>query len=76
MTLPSVSVVVPTYQRFQACMDAVRSVLEQQPPPIEVLVCDDGSTDETKIELERWAGREPRLRVGDREGRDRVDLLA
>lgn len=62
MTPPRVSVVVPTYQRFQACADAVTSALEQRPPPIEVLVCDDDSTDETKTEFERWAGREPRLR--------------
>jgi glycosyltransferase involved in cell wall biosynthesis len=38
------------------------SALEQEPPPLEVLVCDDGSTDATRAEFERWQAEEPRLR--------------
>jgi glycosyltransferase involved in cell wall biosynthesis len=60
--MPSVSVVVPTYQRRERCRQAVASALDQTAPPVEVLVCDDGSTDGTQEEFERWAGEEPRLR--------------
>lgn len=38
------------------------SALEQVPAPLEVLVCDDASTDGTQAELERWQESEPRLR--------------
>ena len=59
---PRVSVVIPTYQRLGACQRAISSALEQELPALEVLVCDDGSADRTREELEAWAGEEPRLR--------------
>jgi glycosyltransferase involved in cell wall biosynthesis len=60
--LPGISVVIPTYERREECKRAVASALEQQPSPLEVLVCDDGSTDGTEAELNAWAREEPRLR--------------
>jgi teichuronic acid biosynthesis glycosyltransferase TuaG len=59
---PRISVVIPTYQRLEACKRAIRSALEQELAPLEVLVCDDGSTDRTREELEAWAREDPRLR--------------
>jgi glycosyltransferase involved in cell wall biosynthesis len=59
---PRISVVIPTYQRLEACRRAISSALEQELPALEVLVCDDGSTDGTQAALEAWAGEEPRLR--------------
>ena len=59
---PRISVVIPTYQRPDECRRAVESALEQELPPLEVLVCDDGSMDRTQAELESWAQEEPRLR--------------
>jgi glycosyltransferase involved in cell wall biosynthesis len=58
---PTISVVIPTYQRVESCRRAVSSVLEQELPALEVLVCDDGSTDGTQDALESWARDEPRL---------------
>lgn len=42
-----VSVVIPTYQRSALCLEAVRSALGQTVRPAEVIVVDDGSTDDT-----------------------------
>jgi glycosyltransferase involved in cell wall biosynthesis len=57
-----VSVVISTYDRCEDCKRAVASALGQDPPPLEVLVCDDGSTDGTQAQLESWQATEPRLR--------------
>ncbi len=53
--------VIPTYQRLEQCRRAISSALEQERPPLEVIVCDDGSTDGTEEELRAWASREPSL---------------
>jgi glycosyltransferase involved in cell wall biosynthesis len=42
-----VSVLIPTYNRAKFLPLAVASALEQTLPPLEVLIVDDGSTDET-----------------------------
>jgi glycosyltransferase involved in cell wall biosynthesis len=59
---PGISVVIPTHERLEGCKRAIGSALNQDWPPLEVLVCDDGSADRTQDELEAWAAEEPRLR--------------
>jgi glycosyltransferase involved in cell wall biosynthesis len=44
---PKVSVVIPTYERATKVQDAIRSVMEQTCSDLEIIVVDDGSTDET-----------------------------
>jgi glycosyltransferase involved in cell wall biosynthesis len=56
--MASVTAVISTFERPDACERAVRSVLAQEPGPLEVLVCDDGSMDET---AERFSD-DPRVR--------------
>lgn len=43
----SVSVIIPTYNRRDFLREALQSVFEQTLPSLEVLVADDGSTDDT-----------------------------
>lgn len=47
MNGPSVSVIIPTYNRSDAVSRALSSVASQSYPPDEILVVDDGSSDKT-----------------------------
>jgi glycosyltransferase involved in cell wall biosynthesis len=64
---PGVSVVIPTRNRSALVEEAVRSALVQEWDPLEVVVVDDASTDDT---VSRLAGViDPRLRVLKRPSR-------
>lgn len=54
---PLVSVIVPTYQSAAWLPRALDSALGQTLDDVEVLVLDDGSTDDTAAVLGRYAGR-------------------
>lgn len=49
-----VSVILPTYNRCQAVVTAMNSVWRQTYRPIELLVVDDGSTDDTATVVKTW----------------------
>jgi len=49
-----VSVIMPTFNRARMVVDAMESVFEQTYRPIEVIVVDDGSTDDTAEQVDRW----------------------
>ena len=54
-----VSVIIPTWNRAAAVVEAVGDVLGQTETDLEVLVCDDGSTDESRARVQAIA--DPRL---------------
>lgn len=54
---PLISVVIPTYNRADILPDTLDSVWSQTYRPLEVLVVDDGSTDETQQVLKTWKSR-------------------
>ncbi len=53
MSLASVSVVIPTYNRAALLGRAVTSVQRQTLRPLEIIIVDDGSTDDTRQLVER-----------------------
>lgn len=61
--LPSLTVVVPARNEARKIEPALRSVLGQEYPALDVLAVDDRSTDDTGAILDRMAGRHERLRV-------------
>jgi glycosyltransferase involved in cell wall biosynthesis len=57
---PLVSAIIPTYNRAALVTQAIDSVLQQTYPNVEVIVVDDGSTDETQLALQRYG---PKIRI-------------
>jgi GT2 family glycosyltransferase len=62
MTSALITVIVPTFNRADCLAAAVQSVLGQTYDNLEVLICDDGSTDGTRALVEARWGNEPRVR--------------
>ena len=57
MPNPLVTVVIPSYNRAQYIAETIESVLGQTYTNIEIIVIDDGSTDNTREIVERYAPR-------------------
>ncbi len=60
-----VSVIIPTYNRKDDLSKAIRSVQKQTERNIEILVCDDGSTDGTKESVDEIIKKDARVRYFD-----------
>lgn len=61
MSLPLISVVITTFNYAHTVGSAIASALRQDYPNLEVLVCDNASTDDTEAVVARFRS-DPRLR--------------
>jgi hypothetical protein len=59
MSQPLVSVIIPAFNQGQYLGKAIQSVLDQTYPDFEILVIDDGSTDDTPVVTRQFA--DPRI---------------
>lgn len=63
MSHPAISVVVPLYNHERYIAAALESVLSQSLPAAEIIVVDDGSTDGSATIVQRYAERNPQIRL-------------
>ena len=67
---PIVSIIVPTYNRADLLGETLDSLLNQRYGDFEIVIVDDGSTDETPQLLARYS--DPRIRILTQENRGEV----
>jgi hypothetical protein len=63
---PSFSVIIAAYQAADTVGEAIQSALDQSLPPVEVVVCDDGSTDDIDAAVLPYRGEIVLLRQPNR----------
>jgi len=61
MTNPKVSILMATWNRASLIDSAIKSVLEQSFKDWELIISDDGSTDNTSQVVRGWQKKEPRI---------------
>jgi glycosyltransferase involved in cell wall biosynthesis len=61
--MPRVSIIIPTYNRARLLAEAIQSVWEQTVADYEIIVADDGSTDETAECVQQWSAPVRYLRL-------------
>lgn len=59
---PSLSIMIPNYNMSEYLGIAISSCFLQGTPPDQILVIDDGSTDQSNKELEKW-GAFPKIKI-------------
>ena len=58
-----VSVIMPTYNASKYLADSIESILAQNYTNLELVITDDCSTDNTRIILEEYSRKDPRVKV-------------
>jgi glycosyltransferase involved in cell wall biosynthesis len=65
-SLPRVSVIIPTYNLPELLQVTIESVLAQTYPNVEIIVIDDGSTDDTTTMMAQYFGQVTYIRQANR----------
>ncbi|MDQ2925461.1 MAG: glycosyltransferase family 2 protein [Acidobacteriota bacterium] len=71
MAHPRLSIVIPAYNeclRIESTLERVMACVREREWDAEVLVVDDGSTDETNDIVQRWMRKHPRLHLVENPG--------
>lgn len=63
MKQPKISVIIPVYNGGKTIGKAIKSVLKQTYTNYELLIIDDGSTDNSLDICQSFARKDPRIRV-------------
>jgi glycosyltransferase involved in cell wall biosynthesis len=66
--MPSVSVIIPTFNRSRKVLRAVQSVIDQEYEGLEIIVIDDGSTDNTYKNLKKFKNFIKYIRLDNNRG--------
>ena len=61
-TVPTVSVIIPAYNSAETLAEAIASAQRQTLSDIEIIVVDDGSTDDTPNIIKNLAAQDPRIK--------------
>jgi glycosyltransferase involved in cell wall biosynthesis len=59
----NLSIVIPTYNRSSLLSEAVDSILHHEPPVYEIVIVDDGSTDDTSTECDLFLQRKSSTQI-------------
>lgn len=84
--MPKFSVILPVYSAYEPnvadpeqrhyrakqVQRAIKSIIDQQFPDWELIIVDDGCTDETPGILQKFAGSDPRIKVVHQENQNRA----
>ena len=63
MKMPEISIIVPVYNTEKWLRRCVDSILAQTFKDFELLLIDDGSTDNSGTICDEYVGKDPRVRV-------------
>src|SRR5260221_686126 len=72
---PPVTVVIAAYNEAKVITRTIRAVLENEYEPLDVIVVDDGSQDDTSGAIARELGEHPRVRVFRQENGGKASAL-
>jgi len=73
---PLVSIIVANYNYGRYLQSTLESAFNQTYPDVEVIVCDDGSTDDSLAVLDRLSNRSSQLRIVTQENRGQGAALS
>jgi teichuronic acid biosynthesis glycosyltransferase TuaG len=66
---PSLSIILPTFNGGLFLAEQIESILTQSHTDFELLITDDGSSDDSVLIAEKYADRDPRINAVPSKGR-------